>query len=71
VVEWDGRSFDAARSKAAPGENAVATFAYSIMLNMNGLRESEHETWPSLREHPGAINRQRKSRVKWDRKRAP
>jgi hypothetical protein len=44
LVDWNGKSFDAARSNEAAGKNAVATFAYEIMLNMNGLRGSEHET---------------------------
>jgi len=44
LVYWNGKSFDAARSNEAVGENAVATFAYRMMLNMNGLRGNEHET---------------------------
>ena len=44
LVYWNGKSLDAARSNEAAGENAVATFACRIMLNMNGLRGREHET---------------------------
>jgi hypothetical protein len=44
LVDWNGKSFDAACSKETADENAVATFAYEIMLNMNGLRGSEQET---------------------------
>lgn len=44
LVYWNGKSFDAARSNEAADENAVATFAYRIMLNINGLRGNEHET---------------------------
>jgi hypothetical protein len=44
LVYWNGKSRDAARSDEAAGENAVATFARKIMLNMNGLRGREHET---------------------------
>jgi hypothetical protein len=38
-----GKSFDAPRSNDAAGEDAVATFACEIMLNMNGLRGNEPE----------------------------
>jgi hypothetical protein len=44
IVYRNGKSLDAARSNEAAGENAVATFACRIMLNMNGLRGREHET---------------------------
>ena len=43
-VCWNGKSFDAARSNEAAGENAVATFAYRIMLNVKGLRGNHDET---------------------------
>ena len=33
------QSFDVARSNEAADENAVATFAYRIMLNVRGCRE--------------------------------
>jgi len=41
---WNRKSLDAARSNEAAGENAVATFACGIMLNINGFRGREHET---------------------------
>jgi hypothetical protein len=42
-VCWN-KSFDTARSNQTADERAVATFAYRITLNMNGLRGNEHET---------------------------
>jgi hypothetical protein len=47
--EWIGLSTGTARvlKRLAPtkwwGENTLVTFAYRIMLNMNGLPENEHE----------------------------
>jgi len=35
---WNGKSFDAARANEAASEEELATFAYRIILNMNGLR---------------------------------
>ena len=39
--EWNGKSFDTARSNEAAEENDLATFAYRIILNMNELRGHE------------------------------
>jgi hypothetical protein len=39
----NGKSFEAARSNQSAGKNALVTFAYRIMLNMNALRGREHE----------------------------
>jgi hypothetical protein len=44
LVYWNGKSFAAARSSEAARENGLATFAYRIILKMNGLRGNEHET---------------------------
>jgi hypothetical protein len=38
LLETVGKGFDAALSNDAACENAVPTFAYEIILNMNGLR---------------------------------
>jgi hypothetical protein len=42
-MDWlvcrNGKSFDAPRANDAAGEDAVATFACEIMLNMNGCKE--------------------------------
>jgi hypothetical protein len=57
----NGKSFDAARSNEAEGESGPATFAYRIILNMNGLRGNEHETRSPVWEHPGAFNDCRKN----------
>jgi hypothetical protein len=40
---WNGKSFDAVRFAARGGSDAVPTFAYRIILNMNGLRGNEPE----------------------------
>jgi hypothetical protein len=44
LVCWNGKSLDAALSNEAADENAFATFAYRIILNMNELGGNEHET---------------------------
>ena len=38
VVCWNGESLNTARSNEATDENAVATFAYRIMLNVRVLQ---------------------------------
>ena len=43
LVCWNGKSFDAARSNEAADENAVATFAYRIMLNVRGLQGNQDD----------------------------
>jgi hypothetical protein len=43
LVCWNGKSFGAARSSEAADENAVATFAYRIMLDVRGLRGDQDE----------------------------
>lgn len=43
LVYWNGKSFDAARSNEAADENAVATFAYRIMLNVRGLQGNQDD----------------------------
>ena len=48
-------AFCAPRSNEAMGDNAVATFAYSMMFNMNGLRGNEHDTC-SKRDWLGALD---------------
>ena len=65
-----GKSFDAVMSKERAVGTAVSTFAHRIMLNVNGLRGNLPETWSLPREHPGALKRMRKTRMKWARKRA-
>ena len=42
LVNWNGKSFDAARSNEVAGKNRLGTFAHRIILNMNGLRGNEH-----------------------------
>jgi hypothetical protein len=42
-VCWNGKTFDAARSNEAADENAVATFAYRIMLNVRGLQGNQDD----------------------------
>ncbi len=44
LVYWNGKSFDEARSNEEARENGLTTFAYRIILNMNGLRANEPET---------------------------
>jgi hypothetical protein len=39
----NGKSFDAALSKETAGENAVATFAQWITLNVRGLRGNQED----------------------------
>jgi len=43
LVCWNGKSFDAARSNEAADENAVATFAYRIMLNVRGFQRNQDD----------------------------
>jgi hypothetical protein len=43
LVCWSGKSFDAAGSNEAADENAVATFAYTIILNVRGLQGNQDE----------------------------
>jgi hypothetical protein len=43
LVCWNGKSFDSARSNEAADDNAVATFAYRIMLNVRGLQGNQDE----------------------------
>jgi hypothetical protein len=50
-----GKSFDAPGSNDAAGEDAVATFACEIMLNLNGLGANEPERSSPVREHPGVF----------------
>jgi hypothetical protein len=64
VVCWNGKCFDAARSNEATGENAVATFAFRMMFNMNALRRMSMKRESPVREHPGAFNQSRETRMK-------
>jgi len=43
LVCWNGKSIDAARSHEAVDENAVATFAYKMMLNLRGLQGNQDD----------------------------
>jgi hypothetical protein len=43
LVWWNGKSLDAGRSNEAADDNAVATFAYRIMLNVRGLQGNKDD----------------------------
>ena len=54
LVWWNGKGFGAARSIDAMDKDAVATFAYTIMLNREEVEGMIGKVWSRTREHPGA-----------------